>query len=780
MITITQNRVVNDTIKTLKKGRSIDAVLLVRVRDILSDPENHERLNKIEGLAAGVISGKAKNGRRLNDGELEVLKLLDPVQASLYVTERETRSVAKSTADRVAAHVARRSDIGDIPAVTDAGRREACRLNLALFGITYCGLLLKHAPSANMMPFIDNMQSAILLGGRVHVRWPRGKGKSTWIKIGILWATLYGHRRFAVAFAASGRNAKAILGDIWKALDRSDELLADFPEVCYPVRCIKGVVQRCSTQTYKGNATEICKSVDMLTLPKIPGSIAAGAMIICRGVEAGTRGLVDMDQRPDFLFFDDIQTKKSAGSKSKTDWLEEFISQDAMCMGGHDSSIAALQASTPIKANDLSERFADVDQHPEWITFTTPLIIRWPANTDLVDEFGKLYRKDLANRDLTLSLSRAFFLENETEITAGSELLDPLDGDAKTEINALHHALILYYYIGREGFMAEYQMQTRRTQEVFSLEPATLCRALSGYERCVIPDECRSAVGFCDVNADADSGLRWGVVAFGSGRVASVIAYGRYPEKGRLYPEKSTRTQISIAISQGIAAVARHIAALPVRKSSGRRVPLTALCFDSGWETKVVARTLKTLRAEFSFHLIMSKGFSFKQYKPYKASGEARDGVVGVPGDHFHLSESENGVFLAVHTDYWREEAQRSFLAPPLQPGSCSFYGTDTHLHYDFAEEVCNERLADKGTGQNGTEFWIWTKCGPNHDGDVLSGCYVVAAQYRLYDATETIVERETATGNAAANPRRSAPAASLRAASAPNRFKARYALARR
>ena len=743
MISILDNLKLAQYRQRLRTGKPVSAADIERMQALCA--ADGELSRRLMDQAVEVYRGRVHCGARLTSAQVEGLRMLDARLADQYIALRSQRSRAKSVADRVAEHVSRRSDIGEIPAVVNPERREVCRYDLEGFGVAYCGVLLKHAPSANMRPFIDAMQAAIIKGGRVHVRWPRGKGKSTWIKIGILWATLFGHRRFAVCFAANGRNAKALIGDIWKALERSGPMLEDFPEVAFPVRALKGVVQRCATQSYKGRATEIMKSTEMLTLPKIPGSVASGAMIVCRGVKSGTRGLVDMDQRPDFLFFDDIVSKKTAGSKAANDWLEEFVQDDAMCMAGHDMSIAALQASTPIRQNDVSERFADADRHPEWITFTTPLVLKWSEREDLVDEFGRMYRRDLANRDADLSMSRAFYAEHQIEIERGVEVLDPEDGDRRTELSAFHHALVLFFSMGRAGFEAEYQMKTRRTQEVFSLEPTVLCRQLNGYGRCVVADECRAVVAFCDVNAAADAGLRWEVMAFGAGRVGTTLAYGRYPATGRLYPENSTSTRIKVAVAKGAVAVAQLIAALPIRKQSGTSVQLTALCYDIGWETKAIVRAIKTMK--MPFHVIGSRGFGWRKYQPYKPGGELRESVVGAVGDHCHLSESANGVFLAYHADYWREEAQRAFLAPPLQPGSCSLWGDDPTEHYDFVSEICNEKLADKGVGENGAEFWLWNKAGINHYGDTHTGCYVVASWYRVYDATEALIERAVREG---------------------------------
>ena len=165
-----------------------------------------------------------------------------------------------------------------------------------------------------------------------------------------------------------------------------------------------------------------------------------------------------------------------------------------------------------------------------------------------------------------------------------------------------------------------------------------------------------------------------------------------------------------------------------------------AICFDVGWETKTVTSAIKTIPSKIP--VIAAKGSGWRTYKPYKPGGEKRDNIIGV-GDHCCLAKSENGEYLSIHTDYWREEAQRAWLASPLQHGSISIYGKDKLEHYEFATEICSERLADKGTLQNGTESWVWNKTGRNHWGDVVSGMFAVASWYRLYDATETIVDRE-------------------------------------
>ena len=61
-------------------------------------------------------------------------------------------------------------------------------------------------------------------------------------------------------------------------------------------------------------------------------------------------------------------------------------------------------------------------------------------------------------------------------------------------------------------------------------------------------------------------------------------------------------------------------------------------------------------------------------------------------------------------------------------------------LDADGYREVCAEKLTQKFVRPDGMTQWDWAKNGPNHWGDVLSGCFVVASSIGLYDSTEAAV----------------------------------------
>src|SRR4051812_45671251 len=108
--------------------------------------------------------------------------------------------------------IAENADIGEIPAVVDPARREACRSDLLAFLTTY------FPASTGLKPFsddhrrvIDRIQRCILTGGRYANAVYRGFAKTTIAENASIWATVHGHRKFVPIF---GADANAASGNI--------------------------------------------------------------------------------------------------------------------------------------------------------------------------------------------------------------------------------------------------------------------------------------------------------------------------------------------------------------------------------------------------------------------------------------------------------------------------------------------------------------------------------------------------------------------------------------
>ena len=101
------------------------------------------------------------------------------------------------------------ADIGELPAVVNTERKEACRYDLFLFLTTYFPNSTGLKPfSADHRRVIDRIQRCILYGGRFVNATYRGFAKTSISELSALWSVIYGHRNFVPIFAADQSSAR--------------------------------------------------------------------------------------------------------------------------------------------------------------------------------------------------------------------------------------------------------------------------------------------------------------------------------------------------------------------------------------------------------------------------------------------------------------------------------------------------------------------------------------------------------------------------------------------
>lgn len=657
----------------------------------------------------------------------------------------------KSTAERVREHVARQNEVGEIPKVKHPRLKARCRYDLEAFGWYYCRELLRHRASAAIKEgLIADAQNCILSGGKSVKLYGRGAGKTTWLcYIAPLWALLYGHRRFPVLIAATLKQAKKSLKTIKKHLVKSDAILADFPAVALPLRKLAGIAQRAAAQTYFGALTDAEWGSDQITLPmlrqKVPGSLlpgepldpGCGAILACVGIGGAIRGANEGGQRPDFLIIDDPQTRKAAHSPATVQSIIDYIHQDALFLAGHNRSMSAFVTITPQCFGDVATELSSQSKHPEWAVTVEPFIRRLPTGWEgLTLQYCEEYQEDMAAHDYTLSRSRAWYASHREDFD-GMEVLDPEQYDPKAELDAIHHLLNMRASLGEQAFNAEIMMQVSDAATELELTPDLVASALNGSPKNILPPGTDSAVAFCDVNIKKGAGMSWAIVAFGPGRVAAVVNYGRFPPGGvpLVQPNQSELAR-NRAIASAIRAVAEIIAQQKLRDQKGRAVPIRALAFDRGWLPDVVHRTLFVLRKRvpFPFPLVAMRGYAWNKFGTKKKDMLRR-------GDHVFATRSQYGEYLAEMAPFWREVMQSGFLETPLMPGSLSLYGSNASIHRELAQEVCNEKLVRKYLTSGGETAWDFANTGPEHFCDALTGCFALASWYRCYDKLSQAVD---------------------------------------
>ena len=182
-------------------------------------------------------------------------------------------------------------DIGEMPAVVGPARKTKAETDFRYFCESYFPLTFHLAWSPDHLKVIDKIEQAVLHGGLFAMAMPRGSGKSTISECACIWAVLYGHRDFVCLIGSDEGHAMDMLDSIKMEFDGNELLLADFPEVVFPIQCLDGIANRCSGQLYNGERTHIGWTAKEVVLPTITASKASGAIIKVGGITGRIRGM---------------------------------------------------------------------------------------------------------------------------------------------------------------------------------------------------------------------------------------------------------------------------------------------------------------------------------------------------------------------------------------------------------------------------------------------------------------------------------------------------------
>lgn len=345
-------------------------------------------------------------------------------------------------------------EIGPLPAIADPARRAACAESLERFCVTYFPEAFYLKFSTAHKELLTALEETIRRGAVKCIALPRGSGKTTICEVACLWALLYSYRRFCLLVASEGKRAALLLNDLKTWLETNPLLLADFPEVCYPVVALDGVMQRAKTQRVNGERTRLECSSMRIVFPTVGGAATSGARVQCAGITAGNiRGMAATDNdgrkfRPDLVLIDDPSTAESARSPEQNNLRERLIKSDILGLAGPGQRIAALITCTVIAENDLADRLLNHDSNPEFHGVRLPLLRKFPDNLALWRDYWEA-------RAVSEDEGNSYYLKNRSELDRGASLMweeRKNDGDPSPLVTAMN-----LYLRDPMGFMSEYQ-----------------------------------------------------------------------------------------------------------------------------------------------------------------------------------------------------------------------------------------------------------------------------------------------------------------------------------
>lgn len=636
-------------------------------------------------------------------------------------------------------------DIGELPPVANKRRKGRCRRNLRLFCETYFPKLFEFAWSADHLELIEVTQNLLLHGG-VHAKamW-RGAGKTTILEVALLWAALYGHRRFILLLSNASAKAVESHDNIKSQLENNELLKGDFPEVCYPIDCLEGIAQRGNAQLYHGERTQIQMSEGEMVFPKIPGFPSSSVTIQVAGLEGNFRGggftrPDGVKVRPDAVLIDDPQTDESARSPIQCTLRERLIKGAVQGLRGHGSSFAAVMTCTVIARNDLSDRFLDRKKHPAWRGRRAKLVLNWPKDAKLWEEYSTLWREAQEAGDTEHKKATSFYRKHRKAMDEGFNVAWTDAYKRGVEISGQQHAWNLRLEF-EEQFEAEFQNEPLpdTPQSSSSIVAELVLKRLNGLATRVAPLASTKVTAFIDVQGRL---LYWLVAAWDDAFSGSIIDYGTWPKQpvrvfslanapvglDNAYPGTSGEEQIRRGLDDLIGALMGYA----FQREDATPTRISRCLIDANWgeRTDLVCEVIR--RSPHSSALSPSFGRGIGPNKtPISEWATKKGDRVGL---NWRMPIDHRGRFVRpvlFDTNFWKTFVAARFAAPIGEPGSLTLWGRESELHRPLADHLVAEEKEDIEAKSSGRVVTAWSLRRPgidNHWFDGIVGAAVGAS----------------------------------------------------
>lgn len=623
-------------------------------------------------------------------------------------------------------------------------RRRRCEKSLKAFCETYGAKAFSLKWSPNHLKAFTRIETAVRNGEMFAFAMPRGSGKTTLSRWGVLWAILSGLSPYVVLISSTQRSAERQLKNLKTSLRFNDLLFEDFPEACAPVRHLKGEARKASGQKFKGEPTLIEWSKNQIVLPVIPVkySKCSGSIIDVTGIEGDIRGRQFERQdgvivRPTLAVCDDPQTRDSAKSVSQSADREAVLAGDIKYMAGPDRPLGVVMPCTVICEGDMADRMLDRKRNPEWHGEKTRMVDAFPTNEKLWEEYFAIRQESFDNGGNGEEATR-FYRKNRKAMDAGAKITWP-QRYFPHELSAIQHAMNLKS-LDEAAFFAEYQNEplTGQTDEVEIPKAEQIAAKQLGVPQGRVPSDCPRLTAFIDISKKV---LWWAVAAWQDNFTGMIVDYGVYPkQRTRHVTLQSAKVTMQMkkpgagfeaALLAGLETLTDELLTKEWRDEAGAVHKVELCLIDAGWgpyseDTKRFCR-----RSPHSNLILPSFGRGIKASQPAlndlskkRKPGERR-------GLHWRVSRSREGRFVVLDTNFWKTFAFNRFTAAIGDAGCLSLPKTTTGGHRMFAEQVTAEscvRVINVATGRTVDEWSQRSDRPDNHFLDCVVGNAVAAS----------------------------------------------------
>jgi len=602
--------------------------------------------------------------------------------------------------------------------------------------------------SEDHLKVIAKIERAVRTGGLFAMAMPRGSGKTVLCQTAVLWSALSGATPFVTLVAASADRAKDLLENIKTWLETNVLLADDFPEACFPIRCLERITNRQKGQKSNGEPTRIEWVADKIVLPTMrdPKTLelfkTSGVVISCSGMKGGDiRGQLHARAdgqvvRPQLVLIDDPQTTESAWSRTQTQRREATLSGDVLGMAGPGKKIAGLMTCTVIRPDDMADRLLNREKHPEWQGKRTKMVYSFPSNEKLWDRYATI-RSDSLRNDSDGSEATAFYRENRTAMDEGARIAWP-ERHNEDELSAIQHAINLRLR-DEAAFFAEYQNEPlpEDTLDEEELTADQVAMKINRLPRGVIPIGCNHLTMFVDVHQNL---LYYTVAAWEDDFTGYVVDYGAYPKQRKTYfTLRDVRNTLATAadgaglegsIYAGLEALTNPILAREWKRDDGAMMRIDRCLIDANWGpmTEVVYQFCR--QSTHSAVVIPSHGrFIGASSVPMSEYKRKRGDRVGHNWRIPNVQGKRSIRHVVFDTNYWKSFCHTRLAIAMGDRGCLSLFGAKPEAHRLFAEHITAEyRVRTEGRGRTVDEWKPRAEKPDNHWLDCLVGCAVGAS----------------------------------------------------
>ena len=606
-------------------------------------------------------------------------------------------------------------DIGEMPEVVDPVRKEKAKTDFKYYCEVYHPETFCLGWSDDHLTVIARIERCVLEGGLFALAMPRGMGKTSLCETAAEWVLLYGHIDFVALVGSDKDSAVEMLDSIKSEIENNEHLLADFPEVCFPVQALEGINQRAKGQLYKGKLTRISWKGDSIALPSIEGSAASGGIIKVAGITGRVRGMKfkrpdGRQARPSMAIIDDPQTDESAKSPSQCKAREEVVAKAILGLTGPGGKpIAALMPCTVIQPGDMADKLLDRSEYPDWQGERMKLVYEFPTNMGLWDEYAKV-REESFGQHGDIRDATAFYLKNRKAMDKGAKVAWDERFEAG-EASAIQNAMNLFIR-NPISFWSEYQNEPLPETEI-DAEAITVDMILEktrDIKSGRIPLDSEWITAGIDVQGKV---LYWQTIAWSSEFTGTVLDYGAYPDPKRKYftlreIKKTLRRAhpgagLEGAIYAGLDELTKSLMDREWVREDGDRMKIVKGLIDANWgeSTDVVYQFAAESVHRAIFSPSHGKGYGaaiapMSEYK--KKRGDQIGNHWRIPG----IKGKRTVRHMLIDTNYWKSMLHERISVMKGDPGCLYILGKESEKekHRMLAEHLTGEhkvRVEAKG-----------------------------------------------------------------------------------